>query len=330
MPNIREQREILERQILSPLATRAENSLGRERAETPCPIRTCFRRDIDRIVHSKAYKYLKDKTQVFIAPEDDAFRTRITHTTEVARVAVTIAGALRLNEDLTEAIALGHDLGHTPFGHAGESVLNEIMQSFGGNFKHNEQSLRVVDTLEKNGRGLNLTWEVRDGILNHTSKGNPTTAEGQVVSLSDRIAYLCHDTDDAVRAGLITVDDLPQIVKDAVSTDYSQRLNVIITDLIATSQKNGKIGYSPEMNEIVTIYREFMFESVYRRPSIEKESIKVRGIINSLFEHYYKFPEDMSAEYIGFLERDARERVVADYISGMSDRRAMAEIRIES
>ncbi|MDR2606167.1 MAG: deoxyguanosinetriphosphate triphosphohydrolase, partial [Oscillospiraceae bacterium] len=271
--NLRKQREELEHLILAPNATFADASKGRKREDAPCPIRTCFRRDIDRIVHSKAFRRLKHKTQVFVSPEGDHYRTRMTHTIEVMRIARTIASSLRLNEDLAEAIAWGHDLGHTSFGHAGERALRKIV----GEFEHNEQSLRVVDKLEKDGAGLNLTWEVRNGMLNHTSKGTPDTPEGRVVQLSDRLAYVCHDTDDAIRGGVISVNDLPAEVLDAIGRGYSQRLNSLVSDIIDYSTESGSIDYSPEMRGIMKIFYDFLYENVYTNPSVKSEESKVEG-----------------------------------------------------
>jgi len=310
---LREQREKTEHIIYAPNATFADTSKGRERDEAPCPIRTCFRRDIDRIVHSKAFRRLKRKTQVFVSPEGDHYRTRMTHTIEVMRIARTISSALLLNEDLAEAIAWGHDLGHTSFGHAGERALRNIV----GHFEHNEQSLRVVDCLEKDGKGLNLTFEVRDGILNHPSKHTPSTPEGRVVQLSDRLAYVCHDIDDAIRGGIIQVDDIP--VVDTVGRGYSQRLNTFVSDIIDYSSSNDIIDYSPDMRSVMKQFYDFLYDNVYTNPVVKSEESKVEGILARLHEYYLKRPEQLPDSLKPLIERDGEERVVTDYVAGMSD-----------
>jgi dGTPase len=317
---LREERERLEHVMLCAEAAFADASGGRVREEAPCPVRTCFRRDIDRVVHSKAFRRLKHKTQVFLSPEGDHYRTRMTHTIEVMRIARTVSAALRLNEDLTEAIAWGHDLGHTPFGHAGERALRSIV----GGFEHNEQSLRVVDKLENGGAGLNLTFEVRDGIVNHTGPVTPSTLEGQVVHVADRIAYICHDADDAMRAGVLDFGDIPPEISAAVGTEYSERINTITLDLIRRSFETGEIGFSPGMNFIMESFRDFMFAAVYTNPTAKGEERKVEGILQQLHNYYLKNPHEMPDDYRRMLDEDGAERVAADYISGMTDRYAVS------
>ncbi|MDR3149773.1 MAG: deoxyguanosinetriphosphate triphosphohydrolase [Oscillospiraceae bacterium] len=316
---IRQQTEQTERLILSPNAAFSDASQGRQRPEPPCPIRTCFARDADRILHSKAFRRLKHKTQVFLSPEGDHFRTRMTHTLEVVSIAKTIARALRLNEDLTVAIACGHDIGHTPFGHAGERALNSIT----GSFRHNEQSLRAADKLEKSGAGLNLTYEVRDGILNHTSSGSPSTAEGKVVQISDRLAYVCHDTDDAIRAGVITAESLPRNIISALGKGYSQRVNSLVTDVIENSLLTGTVSYSDPMRSIMQEFYGFLYETVYVNPEVKSEERKVLGILERLYEYYLKAPIELPNDYIALLPRDGAEQTVTDYIAGMTDRYAI-------
>lgn len=318
--NLREQWEQLELQILSPTAAKSVDSKGRRKKETPCDVRTDFQRDRDRILHSKAFRRLKHKTQVFISPEGDHYRTRLTHTLEVAQIARTIARALRLNEDLTEAIALGHDLGHTPFGHAGEKVLDEAC-SF--SFKHREQSLRVVDILE-DGVGLNLTWEVRDGILNHSGENSAETLEGQVVHFSDRIAYINHDIEDAQRAGILKESDLPLQYVNVLGTSKRMRINGMIHNIIENSKEGNAVVMSPDHWEAMNQLRNFMFETVYLGPAAKKEEKKTEFILRSLFEYYMEQPEKIphEADHPIYLERNT-ERSVIDFIAGMTDRYAM-------
>lgn len=266
--NIRESMEKRELELLSPYASFSVRSRGREREEEECDVRTVFQRDRDRILHSKAFRRLKDKTQVFLAPQGDHYRNRLTHTLEVSQIARTIAKALRLNEDLVEAIALGHDLGHTPFGHAGEKALNEISP---GGFAHYKQSARVVQVLEKDGEGLNLTWEVIDGILNHRTSGNPSTLEGQVVRFSDKIAYLHHDMDDAQRAGIITEDDIPVTMRMLLGYTTRERLNTFVHDIIENSMDRDRIQMSEEIQEAFMDLRELMFRSVYDHREAKRE-----------------------------------------------------------
>lgn len=310
-----ERRRQLERLLVSERGVRAEDSRGRLRPDDEDTVRTCFQRDVDRITHSKAFRRLKHKTQVFLQPEGDHYRTRLTHTFEVTRIARTIARALMLNEDLTEAIGLGHDLGHTPFGHAGERALAEIYAS---GFRHYEQSLRVVDRLEKSGRGLNLCYETRMGILSHTT-GNPgDTKEAIVVRLSDRIAYINHDVDDAVRAGILTEEDIPVIVHERIGCRHSTRIDAIIRDILENSA-DGQIQMSSEMSEAVGVFHSFLFDQVYRNPKAKSEEAKVSNILGSIWEYYIKSPEKLPEDYRLIAEEEGIERAVCDYISGMTD-----------
>ncbi|WP_283243552.1 deoxyguanosinetriphosphate triphosphohydrolase [Feifania hominis] len=318
---MRQQREDLEAQILSPMATLAKNSRGRLVEEPECEIRTAFIRDRDRIIHSKAFRRLKHKTQVFLAPEGDHYRTRLTHTLEVSQIARTIARALSLNEDLTEAAALGHDLGHTPFGHAGEQVLNELTAD---GFSHCEQSLRIVDRLEKDRRGLNLTFEVRDAILNHAGSGRAETPEGQILKFADRIAYINHDLDDALRAGVLTEDDIPFDVKYTLGRTHSKRINTLIRAVIEESVKTGKIEMTPEIKRVMDDFRSFMFENLYRNSAPKREEGKAKQVVEKLYLHFVADPKSLPEEYLQYIEEDSIERVVCDYIAGMSDRYAIS------
>jgi dGTPase len=295
------------------------NSKGRHVKEEKCEIRTDFQRDRDRILHSKAFRRLKHKTQVFIAPEGDHYRTRLTHTLEVSQIARTIARALRLNEDLTEAIALGHDLGHTPFGHSGERVLNELHP---GGFKHNEQSLRVVDILE-GGTGLNLTYEVRDGILNHTGSLTAETLEGRIVAFSDRIAYINHDIDDALRGGILKIDDIPKECLSELGYSHKERINRMIKDIIYESAGKNSISMSEGVKKATDALREFMFDNVYIGSKAKTEEKKTRNIIEALYNYYVKNPEELPIESIKTTAEKNIERCVCDYIAGMSDRFAI-------
>ena len=320
---------------LSPNATKSRLSRGRLRPEEPCPIRTEFQRDRDRIIHAKAFRRLKHKTQVFIAPIDDHYVTRLTHTLEVSQIARTMARALNLNEDLTEAIALGHDLGHTPFGHVGEDVLNEL---YHGGFRHNEQSLRVVDLLENDGHGLNLTWEVRDGIVNHSKTrieilgqdwGKVATLEGEVCKIADVIAYINHDIGDAVRAGIITDGDLPLSAVKVLGLSHSQRINTMVCDIIDYSwaasghstQGSPTIGMSPPVLEATNTLRKFLFDRVYNLHSAQDESAKARGVIRRLYEYLKEHGDRLPPEYHHY--SDEMERRVVDYIAGMTDQYAL-------
>ena len=319
---VREELEHREHRMLHPLASFADQSRGRLRYEEPREgdVRTCFQRDIDRIVHSKSFRRLMHKTQVFLQPEGDHYRTRMTHTLEVTRIARTITQALGLNEDLAEAIAMGHDLGHTPFGHAGEVALTKCL---GKPFRHNEQSLRVVDVLEKDGLGLNLTYEVRNGILCHTGDPWPATLEGMVVRRSDQIAYVNHDIDDAIRAGILTDDDLPRDITDLLGHTHSHRVNTLVTDAIRTSQEAGTVTLSPAVDKALKDLRSFMFENVYRSPIAKAEEKKAKDMLQRLFEFYITHPEFLPEDFHPQLSFDGMERTVCDYIAGMTDNYAV-------
>jgi dGTPase len=319
---IREQLEHLEHRHLNPLAAFSDRSKGRLVPEElqENDVRTCYQRDIDRIVHSKAFRRLMHKTQVFLSPEGDHYRTRMTHTLEVTRISRTITHTLGLNTDLAEAIAMGHDLGHTPFGHAGEVALSDCI---GKPFRHNEQSLRVVDELEKNGKGLNLTYEVRMGILGHTGEHIPETLEGQIVRLSDRFAYVNHDIDDAVRAGILSDDDIPEAVSDVLGHGHSQRINTLVTDLILTSREAGKICQTPAVEQALLDLRSFMFERVYRNPVAKGEESKAKEMLQMLFEYYVNHPEALPEDFQPQLSFEGMERTVCDYIAGMTDKYAV-------
>ncbi len=318
--NIRQRTEELERRILSPYACTSSKSRGRIHPEEECGVRTAFQRDRDRIIHSKSFRRLKHKTQVFTIPEGDHYRTRLTHTLEVAQIARTVARALRLNEDLTEAVALGHDLGHTPFGHTGEEALNEV---FEGGFKHNEHSLRVVDFLE-GGRGLNLTWEVRDGILNHTGPTRPATLEGQIVKIADRIAYINHDIDDAIRGGILKDSDLPRECLEVLGRTHRERINRMVLDLIQTNwDEPSVIRMSPEVQAATDKLRDFLFERVYIGSEAKKEEAKARHVVQKLYFHFMENPEELPAEYCQRALAGGVARAACDYIAGMTDRFAI-------
>ena len=306
--------------MLSPFACRAADSRGRMRPVEPCPVRTCFQRDIDRIVHSKAFRRLMHKTQVFLRPEGDHYRTRMTHTIEVVRIARTIARGLQLNEDLTEAAAYGHDLGHTPFGHAGERVLSEIMP---GGFRHNVQSLRVVDRLENEGDGLDLTYEVRRGILCHTGADMAETLEGQLLRLADQIAYLNADIDDALRGGIIYPMDIPLEISNVLGFTYSERIDTLTTDIIRESAGIGVLRQSGACREAMTSLRAFMFDHVYHDSRSKGEESKVQDMLRRLFEHYCREPDELPPEFQDIREREGVERAVCDYIAGMTDHYAV-------
>ena len=316
--SIREETEEIEMRTLSEYASFSRYSKGREVLEEECEIRTCYQRDRDRIIHCKAFRRLKHKTQVFLAPAGDHYRTRLTHTLEVSQIARTIAKALKMNEELTEAIALGHDLGHTPFGHAGESALNDVCED---GFSHYRQSLRVVELLERKGRGLNLTQEVRDGIVNHRTSGNPSTMEGKIVRLSDKIAYINHDIDDAIRGRILREEDLPDIYTRILGHSKKERLDTMIKDIVNQSKDKPDIIMSKDIGEAMTGLRRFMFENVYSNPVAKGEEKKAKTMLKSLYEYYLKHVEDMPEEYVWLIEEKNQkaERVVCDYIAGMSD-----------
>ena len=319
---VREELERQEHRRLNPLAAFADKSKGRPRQEEEREedVRTCYQRDIDRIVHSKAFRRLMHKTQVFLQPEGDHYRTRMTHTLEVARIASTITRALGLNEDLAEAIAMGHDLGHTPFGHAGEAALSEC---WGRPFRHNEQSLRVVDYLEKDGQGLNLTHEVRFGILGHTGDTWPETLEGQIVRRSDQIAYVNHDIDDAIRAGILSNDDIPRAISDILGHTHRDRINALVTDAIRTSREAGAVCLSPNVETALKDLRSFMFERVYRNPIAKGEESKAKAMLSRMFEYYMDHPEALPEDFQPQLSFEGMERTVCDYIAGMTDNYAV-------
>ncbi len=317
---VREALEQREKRILAPYAAHAEESRGRGREEPEADDRTCYQRDADRILHSRSFRRLMHKTQVFLQPEGDHYRTRMTHTLEVSRIARTIARALDLNEDLTEAAAMGHDLGHTPFGHAGEAALTEVMDV---PFHHNEQSLRVVDRLEKNGAGLNLTYEVRRGILCHSGPEVAETLEGQIVRLSDRIAYINHDIDDAMRAGILRNEDIPQEISGVLGATHSQRINSLVSDVIRTSAGRPVIAMTPSVEKAMLDLRSFMFEHVYRNPVAKGEESKARRIIQELYQYYLAHPEKLPEDFRPQLDLEGMPRVVCDYVAGMTDKYAI-------
>jgi dGTPase len=316
---IRERQEQLEKQLLSPYAQLSIRSKGRQREIAPCDLRTAYQRDRDRIIHCKSFRRLKYKTQVFLSPEGDHYRTRLTHTLEVSQIARTIARALRLNEDLTEAIALGHDLGHTPFGHVGENVLAARLP---GGFEHNQESLRIVEKLE-NGCGLNLSWEVRDGIVNHKKSGNAATLEGKIVSYADRIAYINHDIDDALRGGVLKEGDLPGSCIAFLGDSHGKRIDTMIRDIVYTSMEQNFVRMSEECEGAMGELRDFMFQRVYTDPVAKHEESKARYVIDALFDHYMEHPGEISEEFRNWLQEDGLQVVAADYIACMTDRFAI-------
>lgn len=318
MECIREQTEKFEEQILSKSATLAINSKGRKIAEEKCPLRTDFQRDRDRIIHSKAFRRLKHKTQVFLSPESDHYRTRLTHTLEVAQIARTVSRALRLNEDLTEAIALGHDLGHTPFGHAGERALNDLF----GNFTHYEQSVRVCEILEKPGGGLNLTYEVLDGIVNHTKGEWAHTPEGRVVRISDHIAYMNHDIEDAIRAEVINDNDIPKDITEFLGDTKTKRITKLVTSLVNNSIGND-IKFDSETQLYYDKMHDFLYESIYYNPVAKAEESKVEGLIAGIYKYFCENPRKLTDEYKTVCENEGVERAVTDYIAGMTDHYAV-------
>lgn len=321
---IRENLEQMEKDYLSPYASLSMHSKGRVYPEAQCDIRPVYQRDRDRILHSKSFRRLKDKTQVFLTPDGDHYRTRLTHTLEVSQNARTIAKALRLNEDLVEAIALGHDLGHTPFGHAGERALNRVCP-FG--FSHNEQSVRVVEILEKGGRGLNLTWEVRDGILNHQTSCMPSTLEGKIVRLSDKIAYIHHDMDDAIRGKILQDDEVPSSIGEVIGYTTAERLDHFIHDIVTNSYGKNDICQSPEVAQAMKELRAFMFENVYQNKRAKAEEKKAENLVETLYDYYLHHLEELPVEHIWLMkdQNEKPERVVCDYVSSMTDRYAIAK-----
>lgn len=311
---IREITEQNEYKILCDKAAFANKSKGRVRPEQECEIRTCFQRDRDRIIHCRAFRRLKHKTQVFLAPSGDHYRTRLTHTLEVSQIARTIARALHLNEDLTEAIALGHDLGHTPFGHAGERALNHLSPN---GFKHYEQSVRVVEKLEKNGKGLNLTDEVKNGILCHTSGEDAYTLEGQIIRIADKIAYINHDIDDAIQAGVMAEEDIPLDIRMSLGMSKSERINNMVLNVINNS--DDKILMDDDFWQLFNELHEFMFVAVYKNPVCKSEEVKAVQMIEKLYEYYLRNPDKMPEEYQIIADDEGIDRAVCDYIAGMSD-----------
>lgn len=323
---IRERIEQDEEKFLSPYASLSAKSKGRDMDEPQCDIRPVYQRDRDRILHAKSFRRLKDKTQVFLTPDGDHYRTRLTHTLEVSQNARTIAKALRLNEDLVEAIALGHDLGHTPFGHAGERALDRVAP-FG--FRHNEQSVRVVEVLEKNGKGLNLTQEVRDGIMNHQTDSMPQTLEGKIVRLSDKIAYIHHDCDDAIRAGILRNEDIPKEICKVIGWTTNDRLDHFIHDIIIESTDKDDICMSEPVAWAMKEIRAFMFENVYVNPRAKAEEVKAEMLVQTLYEYYLDHLDELPPEYIRLMEQrgDLPQRIVCDFVSSMSDRYAINKYR---
>ena len=321
--NLHEWLEEREKLLLSPYATRTADSRGRERPMEPSPLRGEFQRDRDRIIHCQSFRRLMYKTQVFLAPAGDHYRTRLTHTLEVTQIARTMARALRLNEDLTEAAALGHDLGHTPFGHAGEEALRKC---YDPSFAHYRQSLRVVEKLEKDGRGLNLCWEVRDAIVNHTGSALASTPEGQLIKFADRIAYINHDIDDAMRAGILNKEDIPRELTEVLGDSHSLRINTMVTSVAEASRDSRTISMTPHVQAATDALRAFLFENVYLNPRAKTEEVKAKDVVCTLFDYYVRHPEKLperNRRRIGTQEGETVERAVADFISGMTDRYAI-------
>lgn len=310
----------IEDKYFSPYACKSNDTRGRDREEEPCAMRTEFQRDRDRIIYCKAFRRLKNKTQVFFSPEGDHYVTRLTHTLDVAQIARSLARALDLNEDLAEAIALGHDLGHTPFGHSGERILNKLSPV---GFMHNEQSVRVVEVLEKDGKGLNLTYEVRDGILNHKKSGNPATLEGKCVSVADRIAYINHDLDDALRAGILTLDDVPKDVKKVLGTSSKERINTAISSVYRVSSGKNFVQMEDKVEEASEKLRSFMFDKVYLSSSAKKEEEKAERMLTAMYSYFTKNPEALPPTYLSLAEIYGAEKAVCDYLSSMTDRYAV-------
>ena len=319
-PCLKERTYAIEDCFFSPYACKSKDTQGREREEKPCSMRTDFQRDRDRIIYCKSFRRLKNKTQVFFSPEGDHYITRLTHTLDVAQIARSIARALSLNEDLAEAIALGHDLGHTPFGHSGERILNKLSPN---GFRHNEQSLRVVDVLEKDGRGLNLTFEVRDGILNHRKSGKPATLEGKCVSIADRIAYINHDLDDAFRAGILTENDVPEKIRKVLGKTSKERINRAITSVFQTSADKNFVKLDDEVEEASENLRVFMFDKVYFSGSARGEEEKAEKMLTAMYEYFIGNLSELPQTYKNLLERFSVEQVVCDYLSSMTDRYAI-------
>lgn len=320
MQPLKEKTYAIEKAFFSPYACKSDRTRGREREEQPCEMRTEFQRDRDRIIYCKAFRRLKNKTQVFFSPEGDHYVTRLTHTLDVAQIARSLARALCLNEDLTEAIALGHDLGHTPFGHSGERILNKLSPD---GFQHNVQSVRVVEVLEKDGKGLNLTYEVRDGILNHKKSGNPATLEGMCVSVADRVAYINHDLDDAIRAGILTADDVPNDITKVLGNSSRERINTAISSVYRTSAGKNYVKMDKQTEDASEALRKFMFERVYFSDSARGEEEKAKRMLTAMYGYFTKNVEKLPQTYIKLLENYDKEQVVCDYLSSMTDRYAV-------
>lgn len=320
MKSLKEKTYEIERAFLSPYACFSKNTAGRDKPEQPCAMRTEFQRDRDRIIYCKAFRRLKNKTQVFFSPEGDHYVTRLTHTLDVAQIARSIARALSLNEDLTEAIALGHDLGHTPFGHSGERILNKLSPT---GFRHNEQSVRVVEALEKDGAGLNLTREVRDGILHHPKSGTPATLEGKCVSLADRIAYINHDLDDAIRAGILTLADVPESITSVLGKTSRERINTAISSIYAYSYGKNQVGMDGAVESASEQLRSFMFGRVYLSDSARGEEEKAERMLSALYGYFVKNCGELPGAFRNLIDGYGEERVVCDYLSSMTDRYAV-------
>ncbi|HIQ66625.1 MAG TPA: deoxyguanosinetriphosphate triphosphohydrolase [Candidatus Coproplasma stercoravium] len=320
MPVLKERTYAIEEQFFSPYATKSKDTKGRSREEQPCEMRTDFQRDRDRIIYCKAFRRLKNKTQVFFSPEGDHYITRLTHTLDVAQIARSLARALALNEDLAEATALGHDLGHTPFGHSGERILNKLAPC---GFKHNVQSVRVVDVLEKDGMGLNLTWEVRDGILNHQKSGSPATLEGRCVRIADKVAYINHDLDDAVRAGVLKPSDVPNDITDVLGKSSKERINTAITSVWRESYGKNSVAMGKEVEQASEALRAFMFERVYLTEYARGEEEKAERMLSCMYEYFMKNADKLPEMFVKLLNSCPVEQVVCDYISSMTDRYAI-------
>ncbi len=320
MHSLKERTYKIEEAFLSPFACKSKDTRGRQLEEQPCEMRTDFQRDRDRIIYCKAFRRLKNKTQVFFSPEGDHYITRLTHTLDVAQIARSIARTLSLNEDLCEAIALGHDLGHTPFGHSGERILAKLSPA---GFKHNVQSLRVVDILEKDGKGLNLTYEVRDGILNHRKSDNPATLEGQCVSVADRIAYINHDLDDAVRAGILRLEDIPESIRAVLGETSRERINTAISSVYRTSYGKNFVKMDKLVEDASEKLRAFMFENVYFSESARGEEEKAERMLTAMFGYFMEKPEALPETYVNLIDKYGKEQVVCDYLSSMTDRYAV-------
>ena len=320
LPQLKNRTFEIEKTFLSGYACRSDSTRGRDRPEPPCAMRTEFQRDRDRIIYCKAFRRLKNKTQVFFSPEGDHYITRLTHTLDVAQIARSIARALSLNEDLTEAIALAHDLGHTPFGHSGERILDKLSPR---GFRHNEQSVRVVEILEKDGKGLNLTFEVRDGILNHKKSGNPQTLEGRCVSVADRIAYINHDLDDAVRAGILKSSDVPKDIEKILGSSSRERINTAISSVYANSAGKNRVEMESDVENASEALRSFMFERVYFSESAQGEEKKAERMLTAMYEYFIKNPAAMPSTFVNLIEKYGKEQTVCDYLSSMTDRFAV-------